>query len=218
MKKIILAVFTALLFSTTCIAQYDKVEFHIEPIGSVPYVQNSGNKLLNDIGVNYQRYLFPKTYAVVGVQGNFKKYTDDCTDCPNNYGGSFSNNKLLASLGIRYLFLEEVVETWNIFAEASFYYLGINGKGTYKHKTTEADLYTYNRYNGTGLGFKVGTIYQFNSPWYVGANLGLYFGGGKLKSFGATYDAPESTIEDLQEISNQRLTNAVLELRAGFSF
>lgn len=218
MKKIFIPFLFLLFFCSIASGQENKVEFQLEPAGTIFYSKNGSNKLLNDFGLSYQRYVFPKTYIIFGVQGNFKNYTDQCNECPDNYAGSLKNRTLLSTFGVRYLFFEEVVETWNIMTEVNFYYTGINATGSYTHNTVGDSIFVYNRYNGVGLGFKAGTIYQFNSPYYIGANIGLYFGGGRLRTLQTSYEATQEQFELLRELENDRLTRPALELRVGYRF
>lgn len=196
-------------------AQSNKAEFQTALIGTVHYSKKS-IKSFSEFGVNYQPFLFPKTYLVLGLQGNTRNYEQNSTDTADLFTGEMKYKQWMASIGVRYLFKEEIVETVNYFAEFNFHYLHIKTEGDFKGGNFGPSYYRYNRFNGVGLSFKAGGIYQFNSPWYVGANFALYMSGGKSGEI-ANYAVPteaDKIIDDLPD--NKTFTRPGLEVRLGY--
>lgn len=220
MNKIFL--FLAITFLHLCTssqAQFKhKLEFELGAVGNVHYLATPGVKPLTSIGGNYQRYVFPKTYIVVGLQGNTRNFSESSTDSLDMFSGSMKYNQWMASIGARHLFREEIIETFNYFAEASFHYSKINANGVYQGGRFGKDFYSYKKFRGVGFGFKFGAIYHFLKPWYLGANVGLYTTGGKLGKVEDFTILPETepVVEELK--LNESLTKFQFEIRIGTSF
>jgi len=219
MLRISFIALAALLFTNSnCTAQANQAEFQASLVGNIHYAIKSSVKPINEFGINYQPYLFPRTYLVLGLQGNARNYKEISTDTANLYKGNLKYGQWIASIGVRHLFREEVIETVNYFAEASFHYTRLKTEGEYTDGQFGTAYYRYNRFKGVGLGFKTGVIYQFNSPWYLGANMALYFSGGKSgeqENYTITPD-PAPVIEEFP--FNNSFTNFGLEIRVGYRF
>ncbi len=198
--------------------QSNQVEFQLSAIGSVHRSTISTTKPLNEFGFNYQPYLFPRTYLVLGLQGNSRSYNEDNSDTLNTYSGTLQYKQWMASVGVRHLFKEEIVETFNYYAEVNFHYMRFNTVGLYEGGQFGTAYHSYHRFKGVGLGFKAGTVYQRNSPWYYGANLALYFTGG-IEGDISQYSiapTPEPVVEKADLINNQSYTRFGLEFRIGY--
>lgn len=219
MQRVFLMVCTLLFWANLAVnAQANQAEFQLSAISTEHYSVKSAAKPLNNFGVNYQPYLFPRTYLVLGLQGNARNYQEVSKDTLNPYTGNLKTSQFMASIGVRHLFRQEVIETVNYFAEANFHYMRLKTEGVYADGQFGSAFYRYNRFKGVGLDFKAGAVYQFNSPWYVGANLALYFTGGKsgeLSNY-TILPEPEPVVEEL--LDNKGFNTAGFELRIGYRF
>lgn len=218
MKKYLPILILLLSVSFTGFAQNNQVEFQTALIGSIHSSAKSGIRPLSEFGINYQPYLFPRTYLVLALQGNSRNYQENSKDTLNPFTGNLKYDQWMASVGVRHLFKEEIIETFNYFAEVGFHYSRLKTEGEYKDGGFGSAYYRFNRFKGVGFNFKLGSVYQFNSPWYVGANFGLYLSGGKFdeqSNFTITPE-PRPIIEDL--LQNETLTRFALEIRVGYRF
>ena len=220
MNKLLLLTLVILFhFSNTSEAQLNHaLELQVGAVGNIHYQASPAIKPLTDIGANYLRYVFPKTYLVLGLQGNTRNYSESSTDSLDMYTGSLKYNQWIASIGVRYLFREEIIETFNYFIQANFHYTKLNAQGVYNGGRFGNAYYGYKKFRGVGFGFKFGALYQFLTPWYIGANIGLYTSGGKLgivEDFTILPDT-EPEVEDLK--MNESLTRFQLEIRVGKRF
>lgn len=199
-------------------AQANQAEFQTSFVSTEYYSVKSAVKPINNFGINFQPYLFPRTYLVLGLQGNARNYQEVSKDTLNPYKGNLKTSNFMASVGVRHLFKEEIVETVNFFAEASFHYMQLKTAGEYTDGQFGSAYYRFSRFKGVGLGFKGGAVYHFLSPWYIGANAGLYLTGGKsgeATDFTITPE-PAPIIEDL--IDNTSFNTFGFEVRVGYRF
>lgn len=199
-------------------AQANQAEFQTSFVSTEYYSVKSAVKPINNFGINYQPYLFPRTYLVLGLQGNARNYQEISQDSSNLYKGNLRTSNVMLSLGVRHLFKEEIIETVNYFAEASFHYMRLKTEGEYTDGQFGSAFYRFNRFKGVGLGFKGGAIYHFNSPWYVGANAALYVTGGKSGEISDYTITPEEApvVEDLPD--NKSFNTLGFEIRVGYRF
>ncbi len=208
-----------MILGNRCQAQLQhKLELQIGAVGNIHYLAKPVIKPLTDLGIVYQRNVFPRTYIVLGLQGNTRNYSESSTDTLDAFTGSLEYNQWIGSIGVRHLFKEEIVETFNYFAEAGFHYTKLNANGTYSGGRFGNDFYSYKKFRGVGFNFKFGAVYQFLTPWYIGLNAALYTTGGKLgkqEAYSFLPD-PEPEIEDLK--INESLTRFQLEIRVGKRF
>lgn len=220
MNKFILFLFSILLlsFNKSDAQLKHKLELQIGAVGNIEYLALPKAKALTDLGVTYQRYVFPKTYVVLGLQGNTRNYSEASTDSADLFTGELAYNQWMGSIGVRHMFKEEIIETFNFFAEAGFHYTKLNANGTYQGGRFGNDFYSYKKYRGVGFSFKFGGVYQFLSPWYVGANVAVYTSGGKLGKIEEFTILPETEpeVEDLK--LNESMTRFQLEIRVGKMF
>lgn len=216
-KYSILSLLVILLFFQDAQAQANQAEFQTSLLGTVHYSKRP-TKLLSDFGINYQPFLFKQTYLVLGLQGNARNYNQDGGDTLKPYTGELLYQQWMASVGVRHLFRPEVVETFNYFAEANFHYMRLKTEGDFKGGDFGEGYYAYNRFRGVGLGFKTGSVYQFNSPWYVGVNAALNLTGGKTGE-SVNYGIPTEADRIIDEFPlNTRFTSFGIELRVGYRF
>jgi len=219
-RKALFAVSLIMALHLTSAGQANQAELQISAIGSIHYSAKSSFKPLNEFGINYQPYLFPRTYLVLGLQGNSRTYNEDNSDTLNTYTGTLAYSQSMVSVGVRHYFKEEIVETFNFFGEVNFHYMRLKTAGQYQGGGYGLAYYNYNRFKGMGLGFKLGTVYQRNSPWYFGANAALYYSGGvsgEKSDYTITPDTePEILRGDL--IDNKSFARFGIELRVGYRF
>ncbi len=216
MRKIITLI---LLFACSNLkAQFRKIEFQTELLGIAHYTQNGNFKTFNDVGLAYLHPLWEQTYAVFGLQASARKYKDDCKDCIDHYAGTLNNKQWTASLAARYLFRPEVVETWNIFAEGGFHYTRLASDGQYDGGKDSLGLVTSNRFEGGGFRFKIGTVYQFLSPWYIGGNIGFHLNGGQRQRFFGPASAKDQEVTFDYENVNEGFNRVMIEIRIGYRF
>ena len=220
MYRISLSLTLLLFLNFQSVGQANQAEFQLSAIGSIHMSAKSSFKPLNEFGINYQPYLFPRTYLVLGLQGNSRTYNEDNDDSLNMYTGTLQYSQIMTSLGVRHYFKEEIVETFNFFGEASFHYMRLNTVAQYVGGSFGTAYHRYNRFKGMGLGFKAGTVYQRNSPWYYGANVALYFSGGisgEISDY-AIAPTPEPEVLKRDLLDNKSYTRFGLEFRVGYRF
>ncbi len=220
MKKISCLILLILTVSSTNVIAQEKhvAEFGLSAIGNIHYASAKPLKVLNEFGVNYQRYAFEQTYIVLAIQGISMNYNDDSKDSSNLYKGNLKYNQWQFSTGIRHYFKQEILGTFNYFGECSFYYTRFNTLGTYSSGEFGEAFYRQNRSKGVGFGLKAGSIYQSYENWYLGANVATYFTGGRKGERIGYEEVPNGLpkIEDLN--GNENLTRFQLELRVGVRF
>lgn len=218
MKKAYLLFIIISLSTLSSQAQNHQLEFQLAAINNVPYLEKSSPKAVSEFGGNYLRYLFPRTYLVLGLQGNAMNYNETNTDTLNEWTGSLEYRQWMGSIGVRHLFREEIVRTFNYFAEFDFHYTRVNTAGLYEGGQFGSAYYNYQRFKGVGVTLKAGAIYQFYTPWYVGINAAIYFTGGLSGSVSDYTIAPDErpSIEDLNE--NDVIFRSPIELRVGYRF
>jgi len=218
MRALLLSTIFLLIFQLNCKAQFQhKVELQISAIGNVQYLAIPKIKPISEVGIMYQPYLFPQTYVVLGLQGNSRTFQEASTDTSDMFTGSLQYRNWMGSVGIRHLFKEEIVETFNFFAEANFFFSKINTDGNYSGGRFGEDFFNYRKFKGVGLGFKFGVIYQFLTPYYIGVNAAAYISGGRLQTIESNVEpAIRPDFDNLT--SNQSLNQTQLEIRVGKMF
>jgi hypothetical protein len=218
MRGLILSIVFLLTFQLNSKAQFQhKVELQISALGNVQYLAIPKIKPISEVGVLYQRYLFPQTYVVFGLQGNSRTFQEASTDTLDMFTGSVKYRNWMGSVGIRHLFKEEIVETFNFFAEADFFYSRINADGNYSGGRFGEEFFNYRKFEGVGLGFKFGVIYQFLTPFYIGVNAAAYISGGRLQTIESNVEpAMRPEFDNLN--ANQSLNQTQLEIRVGKMF
>jgi hypothetical protein len=201
-------------------AQQHLVEFHTNFIGSVHNSQTTSAKPISEFGINVQRQMFPRTYAVIGLQGNTRNYQEKSTDTLNEFTGNLKYNQWMALVGVRHFFRQEILYTFNYFTEFDFTYTRLNTKGVYEGGNFGSAYYNYKRFKGMGIALKLGGLYHFYSPWYVAANVALYVNGGieGEKSDYTILPETEPIIEKEDLINNQTIPRAAFEIRVGYRF
>ena len=200
-----------------CAAQKNVLEFQAEAVGNILHSKKGNVRAMNDLGLNYQRYVFAQTYVVFGLQGNIRTYNDDSKDTLNRYFGELQNRQWQGYAGVRYYFKEEIVYTVNYFAQCSFHYTRSNTAGNYTGGIYRNGYNEYNRFKGVGFGLKLGAIYQQNSPWQFGANVTLYLSAGKKGNLNSENKINEKpAVEALTQ--NESFARSAIELRVGYRF
>lgn len=218
MKKSIATVMISIFFLSFTAQAQDKhrAEFGLSAIGNIHYASAKPLKVLNEVGINYQRYAFEQTYLVFSLQGISMNYNDDSKDSSNLFKGQLKYNQWQLATGVRHYFKEEIQGTINYFGECSFHYSRFNTLGLYSGGQFGDEFYRQSRSKGVGFGVKAGAIYQSYDNWYVGANIGGYFTGGR-KGEVIRYNESATDLPRIENLDgNENLGRFQIELRVGF--